>query len=220
MPKDTFKNLPDKKRQLIEKEAIHEFAVSGYDKASISRIVEKCGIAKGSFYQYFDNKKDLFLYLINRISEKKLEFMSSVLQNKKQYDFFTLSRELFLAGLKFAAENPELTRMANWLFKSRETPVYNEVMGTGLQNAQNVYSKLLRNAILSGEVRSNIDLDFVSYAVSSMNLSIVEYYFEIIKKGKTDMQKIDRGIIRVVDLFIDFIKNGIGTHGKDAQEGR
>jgi len=216
MPKETFIKLPDGKRQLIEKEAIHEFAVSGYDKASISRIVERCRIAKGSFYQYFDDKRDLFLYLINRVSEKKLEFMSSVLQNQNQYDFFTLNRELFIAGLKFAEKNPELTLMANWLFKSRGHPVYNEIIGVGLQNAQNVYKKLLRYAISRREVRGNINLDFVSHMISSMNVSIVEYYFQNVKKGKANLQKIDEGIIKLVDLFIDFIKNGIGAHRKDA----
>ncbi len=214
MPKETFKNLPDKKRHLIEKEAIHEFAISGYDKASISRIVEKCGIAKGSFYQYFDDKKDLFLYLIKKVSEKKIKFMSSVLQNQEKYDFFTLNRELFMAGLKFAAENPELTLMANWLFKSRGHPIYNEVIGVGLQNAQNVYAKLLKNAISRGEVRNNINLDFVSHMISSMNVSVVEYYFNNIKKEKSNIQKIDEGIIEIVDLLIDFIKNGIGTNKK------
>ena len=60
MPKDTFYNLPDEKRALIEDVAMREFATCGYDKASISRIVDTCGISKGSFYQYFLDKKDLF----------------------------------------------------------------------------------------------------------------------------------------------------------------
>ena len=85
MPKETFQNLPEGKRQLIEKEAIHEFAVFGYDKASINRIVEQCQIAKGSFYQYFDDKKDLFLHLIARVNEKKLEYISPVFQNRRQF---------------------------------------------------------------------------------------------------------------------------------------
>ena len=84
--------MPEEKQQLIEKAAIREFAAFGYDKASINRIVEQCRIAKGSFYQYFENKKDLFLYLITRVGEKKLKFMSSVLQNPEQYDFFMLIR--------------------------------------------------------------------------------------------------------------------------------
>ncbi|HAJ95762.1 MAG TPA: TetR/AcrR family transcriptional regulator, partial [Actinobacteria bacterium] len=89
--------------------------------------MKQCHIAKGSFYQYFDDKKDLFLYLITRISEKKLKFMSPVFQNSKQYDFFTLIRQLFISGIKFAADNPDITLMGNWLLKNKSHPIYNEI---------------------------------------------------------------------------------------------
>ena len=210
MPKETFQNLPEGKRQLIEKEAIHEFAVFGYDKASINRIVEQCQIAKGSFYQYFDDKKDLFLYLIKRVSEKKIESMSPVLQNPEQYDFFTLIRELFVSGLRFAADNPEITLMGNWLLKSKSHPIYNEVVDIGLQSAQNLYTGLLKHAISKNEIRDNIDLGFVSHIISSMNVIVMEYYFQNVKGEEADMRKIEKDIIEIVDLLIDFIKNGIG----------
>ena len=93
LPKDTFYNLPEDKRQLILDTAIDEFAEFGYDKASINRIVEKTGIAKGSFYQYFEDKKDLFKYLIERSVQGKLEFLSPVFLNPTENDFFTLQKE-------------------------------------------------------------------------------------------------------------------------------
>ena len=64
MPKQTFFNLAESKRDAFLELAIDEFAKNDYKNASISRIVEKAGIAKGSFYQYFENKADLYLYLI------------------------------------------------------------------------------------------------------------------------------------------------------------
>ena len=206
--------MPEEKQQLIEKAAIREFAAFGYDKASINRIVEQCRIAKGSFYQYFEDKKDLFLYLITRVGEKKLKFMSSVLQNPEQYDFFMLIREMFISGLKFAADNPEITLMGNWVLKNKGHPIYNEIVGIGLQNAQNVYTELLELAISRGEIRDDIDLNFVSYIISSMNISAVEYYFQSVKGEETDMRKFDESMIGTVDLLIDFIKYGIGTHKK------
>jgi AcrR family transcriptional regulator len=210
MPKSTFQNLPKEKKKIIEDTAISEFAAFGYDKASINRIVEKCRIAKGSFYQYFDDKKDLFLYLIKIISEKKLKYMSPVLKNPDQYDFFTLIRELFVSGLKFAADNPDLTLMGNWLLKSKGHPIYKEVMDMGLQKMQDVCTGLLKHAISKDEIRDGIDLDFVSYMISSMNVNVLEYYFQNIKEEETDIQKIDKEIIQIVDLLLDFIKNGIG----------
>ena len=210
--------MPEEKRQLIEKEAIREFAAFGYDKASINRIVDNCQIAKGSFYQYFEDKKDLFLHLIKRINEKKLEYISPVFQNPEQFDFFTLIRELFISGLKFAANNPEITLMGNWLFKSKDHPIYNEVVSVGLQNAQNVYTDLIKLAISRNEIRDDIDLDFVSYTISAMNVSVVEYYFQNIKREEPDIRKFDEGIIETVDLLLDFIKNGIGTRKKGGSE--
>ena len=211
MPKETFKNLPKEKWQLIEDVAIREFGTFGYDKASINRIVDNCQIAKGSFYQYFEDKKDLFLHLIARVNEKKLEYISPVFKNSEKYDFFTLIRELFVSGLKFAADNPDITLMGNWLFKSKGHPIYNEVVNVGLQNAQNVYTDLLKLAISRNEVRDDIDLDFVSYTISAMNVSVVDYYFQNVKGEEPEKGVFDEGIIETVDLLLDFIKNGIGT---------
>jgi len=214
IPKETFYNLPEEKRQLIERMAIREFGAFGYDKASINRFVEQCNIAKGSFYQYFENKKDLFLYLITKIGEKKLKFMSPVFQNPGQYDFFTLIRQLFMSGVKFAADNPEITLMGNWLLKNKNHPIYNEIVNTGLQNAQNIYTELLKRAISRSEIRADIDLDFVSHIISSMNVSMIEYYFQNIKGEEPDIHKFGEDIIGTVDLLIDFIKYGIGIQKK------
>ena len=214
IPKETFYNLPEGKQQLLEKMAIREFAAFGYDKASINRFVDKCQIAKGSFYQYFEDKKDLFLYLITRVNEKKLKFLSPVFQNPGQYDFFTLIREMFMSGIKFAADNPELTMIGNWLFKNKNHPIYNEMVGIGLQNAQNIYTELLELAISRGEIRDSIDINFVSHTISSMNVSVIEYCFQSAKGEEPAMRKFDESIIGTVDLLINFIKYGIGTQNK------
>ena len=71
MPKQTFFNLPDDKRQRIIDVVIDEFADNDYANVSISSIVARAGIAKGSFYQYFEDKEDLYGYLVSLIAEKK-----------------------------------------------------------------------------------------------------------------------------------------------------
>ena len=48
MPKETYFNLPDDKRQAILDLAIEEFASHDYKNASISRIVERAGIARST----------------------------------------------------------------------------------------------------------------------------------------------------------------------------
>ncbi len=65
MPTDTFKNLPQEKKEKIIKSAEKEFARVPFAQTSIKNIVENAGIARGSFYQYFESKEDLLEYIIS-----------------------------------------------------------------------------------------------------------------------------------------------------------
>ncbi len=64
MPTRTFIKLPKDKRLRILKAAKKEFSRVPLDKAIIANIVKDAEIPRGSFYQYFENIEDLFLYLL------------------------------------------------------------------------------------------------------------------------------------------------------------
>ena len=73
MPKSTFLNLRPEKRADFTDAALFEFALNDYQNASITNMVKVLGIAKGSVYQYFENKKDLYEFLIELAAEEKLK---------------------------------------------------------------------------------------------------------------------------------------------------
>lgn len=81
LPKQTFFNLPAKKRQTLLKAAKMEFTRAPLSDASIANIVKTAGIPRGSFYQYFENKEDLFLYLLNIKLEENREHFVHALKN-------------------------------------------------------------------------------------------------------------------------------------------
>ena len=64
MPSKTFLNLSQEKKNKILKAANKEFARVPIEQVSIKNIVEEAGIARGSFYQYFEDKEDLFDYMM------------------------------------------------------------------------------------------------------------------------------------------------------------
>ena len=65
MPTNTFFNLPEEKKNKILKAANKEFARVPLEQVSIKNIVEDAEIARGSFYQYFEDKEDLFDYMMD-----------------------------------------------------------------------------------------------------------------------------------------------------------
>lgn len=98
MPTDTFFNLPTGKREAIITAAKREFARMPFPEASIARIVQDASISRGSFYQYFADKEDLFFYLLNEDSEaRKIELISSL--QKNDGDIFKAMSAVFQSTL-------------------------------------------------------------------------------------------------------------------------
>lgn len=211
MPKETFFNLPDAKRAMIEDAAMEEFVAWGYDNASINRIVEVCQIAKGSFYQYFEDKKDLYTHLIMRIAEEKMAFLTPLAQGNGATDMFGQLAEMYRAGLAFARSHPKAALLGNRVYKYMDHPVHQEIMADNKGLALGFYSQLLQGAIARGEVRPDIDLRFAAFLLMQMNTNTIEYYFEEVKGSSFDFSRMDDDVMDTVKLFLDFIKSGIGS---------
>jgi AcrR family transcriptional regulator len=52
------------RRQQLMEAGIAIFAAKGYHRTKVSDIVRQAGVAQGTFYLYFDSKKNLFLTLL------------------------------------------------------------------------------------------------------------------------------------------------------------
>lgn len=65
MPKDTFLNLPEQKKEKILYVLKKEFQSKPYQKVNIKSIMEKLDIARGSFYQYFENLEDSYFTILD-----------------------------------------------------------------------------------------------------------------------------------------------------------
>lgn len=64
MPTSTFFNLPAAKQERLLDAAAAEFGQKSFGQASINRIIQAAGIPRGSFYQYFADKADLFRFVL------------------------------------------------------------------------------------------------------------------------------------------------------------
>ena len=69
---DTFLRLPEENRARFLTAAWEEFSHTRYMDVSINQIIRKAGIPRGSFYQYFTGKDDLFQYLLSDVREQFL----------------------------------------------------------------------------------------------------------------------------------------------------
>ena len=207
MPKDTFFNLPMEKRVRIEQAAIEEFGGYSFDSSSVNRIVEKAEIAKGSFYQYFTDKKDLYKHIMDLIITKKLEHMSPLLQNPFGLDVFTLLHELYASGLSFALSNPALLEIGNKLLSDPSHELYGEILAENKEKSDQLFLHILRAAESRGEIRRGLDLSLVAYLLTTLNIAVSDYYTE-----RTARREYSPDMMEDIDKFIDIVRCGIANH--------
>src|SRR5690625_2453933 len=94
MPQQTFFNLPETKQEHILYAALQEFARVPFAEASIANIIRDADISRGSFYQYFTNKEDLFHYLLSiHLKERHIGFITNL--EKHNGDIFSAVIDAF-----------------------------------------------------------------------------------------------------------------------------
>jgi len=202
MPKKTFLNISKEKKEKITKVAIEEFAKYTYLNASINRIVENSEIAKGSFYQYFEDKKDMYEYILEVAWKKKNEVLSDVLKKTNTTGFFNLLREIYIAEFKFAIDFSEYALILSDFEKNYKNEIKKENIEGKLYNNK-IYEDLIIQGIDNGDIDKNIDVEFVKYLLSSLSL-INREYLSIENKHISNIKA-----TRLIDKSIDFIKSGI-----------
>jgi AcrR family transcriptional regulator len=110
MPKATFFSLPAERRNRLVREAIVEFSDRSYAEASLSQIARRTRIPKGSFYQYFEDKLDLYRWLItDEVPRRKHEFVGAA---QLAGDFWTRLETIVERGMAFLVEQPRLARLS------------------------------------------------------------------------------------------------------------
>ncbi|OPX86978.1 TetR/AcrR family transcriptional regulator [Pelotomaculum sp. PtaB.Bin117] len=115
MPKDTFNNLSDDKKQKIFDAAVKEFSAKRFSEASINQIVKTAEIPRGSFYQYFENKEDIYRYMFERIGKEKREIALHSENIDTDADFFEICLESTKATFEWAQHHPEYLRISMYM---------------------------------------------------------------------------------------------------------
>ena len=84
IPKEVFYNLTKEKQEKIIFVLKEEFKAKPFQKVNVKEIVEKAGIARGSFYQYFENLEDAYFTILDKetVDIHKLFMKMFLLKNR------------------------------------------------------------------------------------------------------------------------------------------
>ena len=118
MCSETFLRLPEEKKNRFLDAAWEEFTNVSYADASINKIVSRARVPRGSFYQYFTDKQELFFFLLSGMLKHFYEEYNRMLDTHQGdifqtqlhcFDRVVVKRQLtplFAKGLEIMQLNP------------------------------------------------------------------------------------------------------------------
>lgn len=202
MLKENFYKLKKDKQDGIIDAAYSEFLKYDYKKASVKRIAKAANISIGSFYDYFSDKDDLFLHLLDRIFQKKKRlvnqrgFKSSILTTKKilENDDILDEREKGLLR-KLDSNNDDIMQKIYFDY--------------AVNHYMDSYMSQLSADREKGILNPHADTELIAYIFSTIEYNILEYCeFKNITNYKDKM--------KVFNDFWDVMLEGIFTEPTDS----
>lgn len=194
MPKQTFFNLKEDKKEKIEKALIKEFSRNSFEKASISNIILEANIPRGSFYQYFEDKEDAIYYIIDKYLEKeKNKIYQYLLRNKG--DIFETAVNIYedMAKITERDENERLLKNILQEVKKNNINIFGECKE--MLRSKRTIEKMINKEEL--KVENDDDLQ---YFLRILNAIVRAISMEVVLK-KITFEEGKQRLIREIEIL-------------------
>lgn len=203
LPKQTFFNLKDNKKEKIEQALIKEFGQASFEKASISNIIREADIPRGSFYQYFENKEDAISYIIGKfIKEEKEKIYSRLLKNNG--DIFQTSIDLYDHLIEVMSKTKNLNLFKNILQELRKNNI-----NAFEDNTEIIYTKkTITSMINKSELNLDNDEELI-YFLKILNVITRNIAIEVL----SGLQNADNGK-EILVKELEILKKGMKKNNK------
>jgi AcrR family transcriptional regulator len=164
----------DRRREQILDAAARVFAEKGYHEAGIADIATDLGIGHGTFYRYFENKKDIVTQAVDlavrRITETVLEEDPEASNTLDEYR--AQIERVYLRLFTLQDQHPHLIR---FLYRQATDAAR---LGVALNGFLTYASRLIENGIKKGFLRPDIDVDIAGQA-------LVAVMFDVMRRSAT-----------------------------------
>lgn len=172
MPNPTFNNLPDEKKERILNAAIKEFSVRNVREGNLANIVKDAKIARGSIYQYFPSKEDLYIYVFDTLRARRAEYVRPAYELYKKAPFLAFFQAFYVRDSEFLIQNPSHIELGQQLYGCSH-PVSQGL----IRQQQNRYRDMFLIGIEFDKNRGFIDADVDSGILADLCVHFVTDIF-------------------------------------------
>ncbi len=219
--RDTFNKLDETKKARILDAAVEEFSRHGFRQASVNRMVDSIGIAKGSLFQYFGSKEGLFTVIFNYAVELVRQSLRQVKKQTCDEDFFERIKESLLAGIRFIERHPRVYRIYLKMIFQEDFPLRAEFLQQVHLFSAEYLRPVVEAGIERGDLRADTDIEMTLFMLDAlMDRFLQAYCVPFLDAGASIYQAPAGELERKVDEFIKLLRYGMGAPQGARSEGR
>jgi len=203
VPKQTYFNLPKEKQKRIFDAGLLEFSYKSYHNASVNTIVRIAEIPKGSFYQYFVDKKEFYWYIVTETIYGNMDHYEGLLE-KHNGDFLKAEEELFLNILDLF-DNKIYNQLITNVFKETYFELLSRLSDKSTTIFFKMYDVLMKFGFKEYEIHSKEDFIVIFDLIRSVSSTTI---LHMIAENWSKQQTKQR-----YKMEMKFIQNGIRKKG-------
>ncbi|MGE1104655.1 TetR/AcrR family transcriptional regulator [Bacillus wiedmannii] len=149
-------------KELIFLKAVQLFQERGYENVTVQDITTACGIAKGTFFNYFPKKENILLFL----GDSQIELWNESLKAYENVEHPKERIKLVLENLldRFTGHGDLMQHAVFEIIKSNYL-VENEVKS--IQQLQECLSSIIAEAKATGKLNSKWDIHIITSTIMS-----------------------------------------------------
>jgi AcrR family transcriptional regulator len=160
MPTVTWARVDPARRAAVVEAAEAEFGAHGFSGGSLNVIARRAGVAKGSLFQYFADKRDLYAFITDIASQRVRAYMEDLIRevdpNRPFFEFLT---DMLDGWVAYYAEHPHERALHAAVTLEVDTEARVSVRNVSNRHYLEVLRPLVHGAQVRGDLRADADTD-------------------------------------------------------------
>ncbi len=172
----------EEKRALIIEAAAKVFARRGFASTLMAEIAIEAGIGKGTLYEYFDSKEDLFFTVFEwfvKATEAEAKVSISALGGSASERLDALSDSLMSSWAQMEDMYSLVMEFWSASASSQMRERFKQAFKNGYSDFRQIVSTLIRDGIERGEFQPHVDIESVAAAlVGTWDALLLQAWFD------------------------------------------
>ncbi|MBP2643092.1 MAG: TetR family transcriptional regulator [Firmicutes bacterium] len=156
---------PEERKNEIMDAAQNLFESKGYEETSVNDIIQKVGIAKGTFYYYFKSKEEIMDAVVDREMDIQLQHIMKIIDDKSCNALIKL-KNIIRDNVKRYSRRIELL---GYLHKKENIVMHQKSLVQSVKKFAPVLSKIIQQGIDEKLFNTRYPLEVTEFLLVGMN---------------------------------------------------